>query len=168
DHGKSLFRSTPEPAENADLIFSRCQPIGSLAKIAEISEIHFPAVEAFKKLWSDLRMMVHKKQCRRYVVGARPQSDCFAFPFGIEKIPHRADRFQTNEFGVRIKRRPIKRALVDKDVLPLGVDVAVLALPPFGKIGHLGQDQRRRQWIESLTAVKAIVGGARRAKHDVD
>src|SRR5215467_14413481 len=74
DHGKSLFRGTPEPAENADLIFSRCQPIGSLAKIAEISEIHFPAVEAFKKLWSDLRMMVHKKQCRRYVVGARPQS----------------------------------------------------------------------------------------------
>src|SRR5882724_3172845 len=79
-HRQSLFHGAPEPAENADLIFTRCQPIGSLAKIAEISEIHLTAVKPFKKFWPDLRMMVHKKQSRRNVVGPRPHSNRLSFP----------------------------------------------------------------------------------------
>src|ERR671918_1473464 len=130
---KSLFHRSPEPAENADLIFTRCQPIGPLAKIAEISEIHLAAVKPFEKFWSNLRMMVHKKQRRRNVVGARPQSNRLSLPFRIEKVPYRADRIQIDQLGVGVKWRSIKCALIHEYVLTLRVDVAVLAFPPLGE-----------------------------------
>ena len=167
-HRKSLFHCASEPTENTDLIFTRCQPIGPLAKIAEIREIHLTTVEAVQKFWSHLRMMVHKKQRRRNVVGTRPQRDRLPLPFRIEQIPHRTDRFQINQLGVAVKRRPIKCALINEDVLTLGIDVTVLALPPLLQIGYSEQYQCRRQRIEGLATVKAIVGSARRAKHDVD
>src|SRR4030095_1900127 len=90
-HWKSLLCGAPEPTKRTDQIFARGQPISALAEIAEISEINLAAVKSLEKFWPDLRVVVHKKQRRRDVVGARPQGDCLALPFRIEKIPHRPE-----------------------------------------------------------------------------
>src|SRR5687767_14398363 len=78
-YGEPLLLRAPQPAKNADLVLACRKPIGPLSKVAEIGEIHL-AIKTLEEFRSDLRMMIHEKQRRRDIVGARPQSDYFAFP----------------------------------------------------------------------------------------
>src|SRR5438128_2170269 len=72
--GKTLLHRPSQSAEETERIFSRSEPIRSLAKIAEVNQLHV-AVKSLEKLRPDLQMVIHEKQHRQNIISTRPKTD---------------------------------------------------------------------------------------------
>src|SRR5215469_13528360 len=144
------FRLVRVRAEKAQARFAACEPVDTLAEIAEERYVHLTE-QLLDESRADRRMAVEKThRSAPRPGGAHVARNDFGFPFGFDEVPNRRNFLRVYEFGVVSDVSLLLRSDVTEDELPFGVDVAVLALIPERFIRHLRQQERGFDGIEAL------------------
>ena len=83
------------------------------------------------------------------------EGDDLAFPLGVEQIPVGFETGGIDELGV-VAQQEQRRADVDQNIAPFGIDELLFALPPLRLIFDLGQDIRRGDRIEDFALIESV------------
>src|SRR5215510_4828410 len=82
-----------------------------------------------------------------------------SLPFWVHQVPVGFEFFRIDEIGIEIKAGRSRIGDVDKNMLLLGVVVAVFAAVPFGFVENFRKDQRGLDRIENLSFVENLKVG---------
>src|SRR5437867_12483813 len=80
-----------------------------------------------------------------------------ALPLRLQQIPKGFKLLGIDEVLVVRDAAALNAALEQENILVLLIDVVVFAAPPFGLVQHLRQDERGRNRIQRLVAIKQLI-----------
>src|SRR5262245_32165938 len=86
-----------------------------------------------------------------------------ALPPRLQQIPKRFELLRIDEVFVVRDAAALDAALEQENILIILIDVLVFAAPPFGLVQYFRQDERGRNRIQLLIAIKQLVGAVHAA-----
>src|SRR6266702_1916917 len=127
--------------------FSLRQPIGHLAEILGVGDIH--AAEKFLHvLRTDLGTVIKKLHRRAQPGVSWIERDDFSFLLGIDDVPIGFELFRVDQIGVVRQLRVAWTGKKSEDIFAFRIGVAVFVPVPFGCVHDLGKNERGFNRIE--------------------